>query len=162
MSQKFSMTPIAHIHSDFAEKFGVPIAIIDKRRPKANVMEVMNIIGDVKGKRCFMVDDMIDTAGTICEAVRTLNNAGAKSVTLVATHGLLSGPAVERLRNCGAKEIVLTDTVPVPEEKRLPNMTVLSVAPLLAAGIRSVFESGSVSTLLNGLPEDMRPRNIYA
>ena len=82
---------------------------------------------------------MIDTAGTICEAVRTLNNAGAKSVTLVATHGLLSGPAVERLRNCGAKEIVLTDTVPVPEEKRLPNMTVLSVAPLLAAGIRSVF-----------------------
>ena len=103
-----------------------------------------------------------DTAGTICEAVRTLNNAGAKSVTLVATHGLLSGPAVERLRDCGAREIVLTDTVPVPEEKRLPNMTVLSVAPLLAAGIRSVFESGSVSTLLNGLPEDMRPRNIYA
>ena len=70
--------------------------------------------------------------------------------------------AVERLRDCGAREIVLTDTVPVPEEKRLPNMTVLSVAPLLAAGIRSVFESGSVSTLLNGLPEDMRPRNIYA
>jgi ribose-phosphate pyrophosphokinase len=69
---------------------------------------------------------------------------------------------VERLRDCGAREIVLTDTVPVPEEKRLPNMTVLSVAPLLAAGIRSVFESGSVSTLLNGLPEDMRPRNIYA
>ena len=98
----------------------------------------------------------------VCEAVRTLNNAGAKSVTLVATHGLLSGPAVERLKNCGAREIVLTDTVPVPEEKRLPNMTVLSVAPLLAAGIRSVFESGSVSTLLNGLPEDMRPRNIYA
>ena len=96
------------------------------------------------------------------DTTRPLNNAGAKSVTLVATHGLLSGPAVERLRNCGAKEIVLTDTVPVPEEKRLPNMTVLSVAPLLAAGIRSVFESGSVSTLLNGLPEDMRPRNIYA
>ena len=76
--------------------------------------------------------------------------------------GSCAGPAVERLRDCGAREIVLTDTVPVPEEKRLPNMTVLSVAPLLAAGIRSVFESGSVSTLLNGLPEDMRPRNIYA
>ena len=110
----------------------------------------------------FLPDDIIDTAGTICEAVRTLREAGAKSVTLVATHGLLSGPAVERLRDCGAKEIVLTDTVPVPEEKRLPNMTVLSAAPLLAAGIRSVFESGSVSTLLNGLPDDMRPRNIYA
>ena len=110
----------------------------------------------------FLPDDIIDTAGTICEAVRTLHEAGAKSVTLVATHGLLSGPAVERLRDCGAREIVLTDTVPVPEEKRLPNMTVLSAAPLLAAGIRSVFESGSVSTLLNGLPDDMRPRNIYA
>lgn len=114
------------------------------------------------GRDCVVVDDMIDTAGTICEAVRTLRNAGAKSVTLVATHGLLSGPAVQRLKDCGAKEIVLTDTVPIPEEKRLPNMTVLSVAPLLAAGIRSVFESGSVSTLLNGLPEDMRTRNLYA
>ena len=105
---------------------------------------------------------MIDTAGTICEAVRTLHEAGAKSVTLVATHALLSGPAVERLADCGAREIVLTDTVPVPESKRLPNMTVLSVAPLLAAGIRSVFEERSVQTLLEGLPEDMRPRNIYA
>ena len=94
--------------------------------------------------------------------MRTLKGAGAKSVTLVATHGLLSGPAIERLRDCGAREIVLMDTVPVPEEKRLPNMTVLSVAPLLAAGIRSVFEEGSVATLLEGLPDDMRPRNIYA
>lgn len=109
-----------------------------------------------------VVDDMIDTAGTICEAVRTLRNSGAASVTLVATHGLLSGPAVERLRDCGAREIILMDTVPVPQEKRLDNMTVLSMAPLLAAGIRSVFEEGSVATLLEGLPEDMRPRNIYA
>lgn len=114
------------------------------------------------GRDCVVVDDMIDTAGTICEAVRTLRNSGAASVTLVATHGLLSGPAVERLRNCGAREIILMDTVPVPQEKRLDNMTVLSVAPLLAAGIRSVFEEGSVATLLEGLPEDMRPRNIYA
>ena len=145
-----------------SDYLGCDLAIAHKGRPKHNVSEVMGIIGDIKGKTCIVNDDMIDTAGTICEAVRTLNNAGAKSVTLVATHGLLSGPAVERLKNCGAREIVLTDTVPVPEEKRLPNMTVLSVAPLLAAGIRSVFESGSVSTLLNGLPEDMRPRNIYA
>ena len=143
---------------------GLPLAFIHKTRDttRPNHAEAHGIIGDVKGRDCVVVDDMIDTAGTICEAVRTLNNAGAKSVTLVATHGLLSGPAVERRRDCGAPEIVLTDTVPVPEEKRLPNMTVLSVAPLLAAGIRSVFESGSVSTLLNGLPEDMRPRNIYA
>lgn len=83
-------------------------------------------------------------------------------MTLVATHGLLSGPAVERLSHCGAHEIVFMDTVPIPEEKRLPNMTVLSCAPLLAAGIRSVFEEGSVAILLDGLPEDMRPRNIYA
>ncbi len=133
---------------------GLPLAFIHKTRDttRPNHAVAHGIIGDVKGRDCVVVDDMIDTAGTICEAVRTLNNAGAKSVTLVATHGLLSGPAVERLNNCGAREIVLTDTVPVPEEKRLPNMTVLSVAPLLAAGIRSVFESGSVSTLLNGLP----------
>ena len=143
---------------------GLPLAFIHKTRDttRPNHAEAHGIIGDVKGRDCVVVDDMIDTAGTICEAVRTLNNAGAKSVTLVATHGLLSGPAVAPLRDCGAREILLTDTDPQPEEKRLPNMTVLSVAPLLAAGIRSVFESGSVSTLLNGLPEDMRPRNIYA
>ena len=122
---------------------GLPLAFIHKTRDttRPNHAEAHGIIGDVKGRDCVVVDDMIDTAGTICEAVRTLNNAGAKSVTLVATHGLLSGPAVERLRDCGAREIVLTDTVPVPEEKRLPNMTVLSVAPLLAAGIRSVFDA---------------------
>ena len=153
------------VSEQWAAKLGnLPLSFIHKTRDttRPNHAEAHGIIGEVEGRDCVVVDDMIDTAGTICEAVRTLNNSGAKSVTLVATHGLLSGPAVERLRNCGAREIVLTDTVPVPEEKRLPNMTVLSVAPLLAAGIRSVFESGSVSTLLNGLPEDMRPRNIYA
>ena len=143
---------------------GVPLAFIHKTRDitRPNHAVAHGIIGDVLDRDCVVVDDMIDTAGTICEAVRTLRNAGARSVTLVATHGLLSGPAVERLSQCGAREIVLMDTVPVPEEKRLPNMTVLSVAPLLAAGIRSVFEEGSVQTLLEGLPEDMRPRSIYA
>ena len=147
-----------------AKLAGLPLAFIHKTRDttRPNHAVAHGIIGEVEGRECVVVDDIIDTAGTICEAVRTLHEAGAKSVTLVATHGLLSGPAVERLRDCGAREIVLTDTVPVPEEKRLPNMTVLSAAPLLAAGIRSVFESGSVSTLLNGLPDDMRPRNIYA
>ncbi|MBT1165567.1 ribose-phosphate diphosphokinase [Bifidobacterium simiarum] len=143
---------------------GLPLAFIHKSRDitRPNHAEAHGIIGDVEGKDCVVVDDMIDTAGTICEAVKTLRNAGAKSVTLVATHGLLSGPAVERLKNCGAREIVLTDTVPVPDSKRFDGLTVLSVAPLLAAGIRSVFESRSVTTLLNGLPADMRTRNIYA
>ncbi|PST48703.1 ribose-phosphate pyrophosphokinase [Bifidobacterium callitrichos] len=143
---------------------GVPLAFIHKTRDitRPNHAVAHGIIGDVLDRDCVVVDDMIDTAGTICEAVRALREAGARSVTLVATHGLLSGPAVERLSKCGAKEIVLMDTVPIPEEKRLPNMTVLSVAPLLAAGIRSVFEEGSVQTLLEGLPEDMRPRSIYA
>ncbi len=143
---------------------GLPLAFIHKTRDttRPNHAVAHGIIGEVEGRDCIVVDDMIDTAGTICEAVRTLRDAGAKSVTLVATHGLLSGPAIDRLKDCGAREIVLMDTVPVPQSKRLPNMTVLSVAPLLAAGIRSVFQSGSVTTLLNGLPDDMRPRNIYA
>ena len=143
---------------------GLPLSFIHKTRDvtRPNHATAHGIIGDVEGRDCIVVDDMIDTAGTICEAVRTLRGSGAASVTLVATHGLLSGPAVDRLRDCGAREIVLMDTVPIPAEKRLPNMTVLSVAPLLAAGIRSVFESGSVTGLLNGLPADIRPRNIYA
>lgn len=153
------------VSEQWAARLGnLPLAFIHKSRDitRPNHAEAHGIIGDVLDRDCVVVDDMIDTAGTICEAVRTLRNAGAKSVTLVATHGLLSGPAVERLSQCGAREIVLMDTVPVPESKRLPNMTVLSVAPLLAAGIRSVFESRSVTHLLEGLPADMRPRNIYA
>lgn len=153
------------VSEQWAAKLGnLPLAFIHKQRDitRPNHAEAHGIIGEVDGRDCVVVDDMIDTAGTICEAVRTLHEAGAASVTLVATHGLFSGPALERLANCGAREIIVTDTVPVPEEKRLPNMTVLSVAPLLAAGIRSVFEEGSVATLLEGLPEDMRPRNIYA
>ena len=134
---------------------GLPLAFIHKTRDttRPNHAEAHGIIGDVKGRDCVVVDDMIDTAGTICEAVRTLNNAGAKSVTLVATHGLLSGPAVERLKNCGAREVVLTDTVPIPEEKRWDGLTVLSIAPLLASAIRAVFEDGSVAELFDTYPE---------
>lgn len=143
---------------------GLPLAFIHKTHDitRPNHVEAHGIIGEVEGRDCVVIDDMIDTAGTITQAVKTLKDRGAKSVTLVATHGLLSGPAVERLRDSGAKEIVLTDTVPIPEKKRLDNMTILSIAPLLAAGIRSVFESRSVTTLLNGLPEDIRTRSIYA
>lgn len=143
---------------------GLPLAFIHKTRDitRPNHAQAHGIIGDVLGRDCVVVDDMIDTAGTICEAMRTLREAGARSVTLVATHGILSGPAIERLKAANAREIVLMDTVPIPQSKRLPNMTVLSAAPLLAAGIRSVFESGSVTTLLNGLPSDIQQRNIYA
>lgn len=143
---------------------GIPLAFIHKTRDvnRPNHAQAHGIIGTVDNRDCIVVDDMIDTAGTICEAVRSLKRAGAKSITLVATHGILSGPAVERLKDVGAREIVLTDTVPIPESKCLPNMTVLSIAPLLAAGIRSVFESESVTHLLNGLPDDIRARNIYA
>lgn len=153
------------VSEQWARKLGnLPLAFIHKQRDvtRPNHAEAHGIIGEVDGRDCVVVDDMVDTAGTICEAVRTLRDKGAKSVTLVATHGLLSDPAVERLKECGAREIVFMDTVPIPEEKRLPNMTVLSVAPLLAAGIRAVFEESSMELLLDGLPDDMRPRNIYA
>ena len=137
----------------FAMKMGLGLAIVDKRREKANSSEVMNIIGNVKGKKCILVDDLIDTAGTIAGACHVLQDAGAKSVTVVATHGVLSGPAVDRLKNCGAREVVLTDTVPIPEEKRWDGLTVLSIAPLLASAIRAVFEDGSVAELFDTYPE---------
>ena len=104
---------------------------------------------------------MIDTAGTIVGATRCLNEAGAKSVTIVATHAIFSDPAIERLRECGAKEIVVTDTVPVPQEKRLPNMTVLSIAPLLAAAMKSVFMDGSMAKLFEDYPQE-HPDFLYA
>ena len=109
--------------------------------------------GDVAGKDCVLVDDLIDTAGTIAGACHVLQDAGAKSVTVVATHGVLSGPAIERLKNCGAREVVLTDTVPIPEEKRWDGLTVLSIAPLLASAIRAVFEDGSFAELFDTYPE---------
>lgn len=111
------------------------------------------LAGDVAGKDCVLVDDLIDTAGTIAGACHVLQDAGAKSVTVVATHGVLSGPAIERLKNCGAREVVLTDTVPIPEEKRWDGLTVLSIAPLLASAIRAVFEDGSVAELFDTYPE---------
>ena len=143
---------------------GLPLAFINKTRDvsKPNQATAHGIVGDVRGRDCIVIDDMIDTAGTMCEAVRALKEAGVKSVTIVATHALLNDPAIERLRSIDAREIIVTDTVPVPDSKRLQNMTVLSIAPLLAAGIRSVFEGGSVTHLFEGLPNDMRIRRIYA
>lgn len=146
-----------------AQLGGNPLAFVHKTRDihHANQAVSHRVIGDVKGSDCVLVDDMIDTAGTIVGATRCLNEAGAKSVTIVATHAIFSDPAIERLRECGAKEIVVTDTVPVPQEKRLPNMTVLSIAPLLAAAMKSVFMDGSMAKLFEDYPQE-HPDFLYA
>ena len=115
---------------NFAARIGCSLAIVDKRRQKANVCEVMNIIGSVEGKKVILVDDMIDTAGTLCNAAAAIMEKGAKDVTACATHAVLSGPAIERIRNSAIKELVLLDTIPLPEEKTLPNFTVLPVAQM--------------------------------
>ena len=130
-----------------AEKFGVPIAIIDKRRPKANVMEVMNIIGDVNGKRCFMIDDMIDTAGTICQGAKALKDLGATEIYAACTHAVLSGPAIQRLQESPITKLVMLDTIHLPEEKLLDKFEVLSVADIFAAAIENVYLDKPMSKL---------------
>ncbi|MDO5441016.1 MAG: ribose-phosphate diphosphokinase [Bacillota bacterium] len=134
---------------NFAHYFNCPIAIIDKRRPKANVSEVMNIIGDVNGKTCLLVDDMIDTAGTITNAANALTQFGATEVYACATHPVLSGPAIERIQNSSIKEMVLLNTMPLPKEKQIDKITILSVAPLLAEAMRRIINNESVSVLYN-------------
>lgn len=131
---------------------GSPLAFVHKTRDttRPNVAVANRVVGDVKGRECVLVDDLIDTAGTITEAVRVLCDEGAKSVIVAATHGVLSDPATQRLRDCGATEVILTDTLPIPEEKRFENLTVLSIAPLLAYAIHEVFEDGSVTEILDG------------
>ena len=132
---------------NFAHYFNCPIAIIDKRRPRANVSEVMNIIGDVKGKTCLMIDDMIDTAGTITNAASALKKFGAESVYATATHPVLSGPAIERILDSEIEEMVLLNTIPVPDEKKIDKITILSIAPLIAEAIRRVSHNESLSVL---------------
>lgn len=132
-----------------AEVLNCPIAIIDKRRPEPNRSEIMNIIGNIDGKNCIIIDDMIDTAGTICNAAKAIIDLGARSVYAAATHAVLSGPAVQRLDESVFSEVVLLDTIPVPDEKRLPLMTFLSVAPLFAEAMSRVFTNGSVSALFD-------------
>jgi len=134
---------------NFAAKFDAPLAIVDKRRQKANVCEVMNIIGDVKGKDVILVDDMIDTAGTLCNAAQAIMDNGAKSVTACATHGVLSGPAIERIQNSVLKEVVLLDTIDLPEEKKIDKITVLPVAPVFAQAIQRIYDDSPISPLFN-------------
>ena len=132
-----------------AEFLKSPIAIIDKRRPKANVAQIMNIIGDVKGKKCIMLDDMIDTAGTITLGAQALMDAGAKEVYVSCTHAVLSGPAIERLENSPIKQVVVTDSIKLPKEKQIDKIVQVSVAPLIASAIKRINENRAVSPLFH-------------
>ncbi|MEK6947386.1 MAG: ribose-phosphate pyrophosphokinase [Nanoarchaeota archaeon] len=124
----------------YARVLNVPIAIVDKRRPEANVAEVHNVIGDVKGKTAVLVDDLIDTAGSITEAANILIKFGAKEVYAFATHGVLSGPAIERIKKSQLKELVITNTIEIPQEKMISKIKVLSVGPILAETIKRTHE----------------------
>jgi len=131
---------------------GCPLAFIHKTRDPLQPNEVVahRVVGEVAGRSCILVDDMIDTGSTIVSAARQLKDAGAADVIVVATHGILSGPAIDRLKNAPINEVVLTNTLPIPPEKQIDGMTVLSIAPLIARAIREVFEDGSVTSLFDG------------
>ncbi len=133
---------------NFASRVDASLAIVDKRRPRANAVEVMNVIGDVKGKSCILLDDMIDTAGTICQGAQALVNNGAKEVYACCTHGVLSGPAMDRLTASPIKEIIVLDTIDLPESvKSNPKIKVLSVAKLIAKAITSIYSDESLSAI---------------
>ena len=138
----------------FARRLDASLAIIDKRRPKANLSEVLNVVGEVEGMNCLLVDDMVDTAGTLANAVHALKERGAKTVYAAATHALFSGEAVSRLRDAPLEEMVVTNTVHVPEHKRFDNLRVLSVADLLAKAITHVHSNESVTELFETIPDD--------
>jgi ribose-phosphate pyrophosphokinase len=136
----------------WADKLGTPLAIIHKRRDpnEANQVRVHEVVGAVEGRTCLVVDDMIDTAGTITQAADALLASGAADVLVTATHAVLSGPAVDRLKNSRVREVVVTNTLPIPAERRFDKLTTLSIAPLIARAIREVFEDGSVTSLFDG------------
>ena len=133
----------------FAKRLNATLAIIDKRRPQPNVSEVVNVVGEVEGRDCILVDDMIDTAGTVSEAAKALRGLGAKDIYVCATHALLSGPAVRRLNDAPIKEIAVTDTIAIPPERRPKALFVLSVGELLSKAIRFTHSEQSVSSLFD-------------
>jgi ribose-phosphate pyrophosphokinase len=133
----------------FARRLDATFAIIDKRRPAANVAEVMQVVGEVEGRQCIVVDDMIDTAGTLESVVYALRDRGAADIYAAATHALLSGPAVERLQGSPVREVVVTNTLHIPESKRFPKLRILSIAELLARAIRYTHSNESVSQLFD-------------
>jgi ribose-phosphate pyrophosphokinase len=136
----------------WSDKLGAPIAIVHKRRDinVAHQVSVHEIVGDIKGRICVLVDDMIDTAGTICAAADALFENGAAEVVIVATHAVFSGPAVDRLKNSRVGQVIVTDTLPLPPERQFDKLTVLSVAPIVARAISEVFEDGSVTSMFEG------------
>jgi ribose-phosphate pyrophosphokinase len=136
----------------WTDRLNCGLAIIHKRRDPevANDVKVHEVVGDVAGRTCILVDDMIDTAGTITKAAEALFENGASEVVVAATHAVLSGPAVDRLKNSPITEVVVTDTLPVPDDRRFDKLTVLTIAPLLARAISEVFEDGSVTSLFDG------------
>ncbi|MGH3913927.1 MAG: ribose-phosphate diphosphokinase [Pseudonocardiaceae bacterium] len=131
---------------------GTPLAFIHKTRDprKPNEAVANRVVGDIEGRLCVVIDDMIDTGSTVAKAVQELIEGGATDVVIAATHGVLSGPAAERLSTCGAREVIFTNTLPIADHKRFPAMTVLSIAPLLARAIHQVFDDGSVTSLFDG------------
>lgn len=131
---------------------GVPLAFVHKTRDinRPNESHANRVVGEVAGRVCILVDDMIDTAGTITKAADAIMAAGARGVVIVATHPILSGPAVDRLRTCHAREVIVTNTLPITEGQRFDKLTVLSIAPLISRAIREVFEDGSVTSLFEG------------
>jgi len=134
-----------------AGALGAPLAFLHKRRSRseANKVEVREVVGEVAGMQCVMIDDIIDTAGTIVQGAEVLMSAGADRVTAAATHGIFSGPAIDRLKNAPIGEIVVTNTLPLPQDKQLDKIVVLSIAGVLADAIRAVFEDASVSEMFN-------------
>lgn len=135
---------------NMAEPLNCPIAIVDKRRPKPNVSEIMNIIGDIEGKNCVLLDDMIDTAGTITNAANALKDLGAKSVKACATHAVLSGPAIQRIQDSAIEELVLLNTMPIPPEKMIDKIKLLSVGPTFAEALIRIHNNESISKLFVG------------
>lgn len=132
-----------------ATKLDAPLAIIDKRRPKPNVSEVMNIIGDIADKNCIIIDDIVDTAGSVVNAAKVLKDMGARDIYVAATHPVLSGPAFERVRDSVIKELVVTNTIPLPPNKPVDKIKVLSVASLFAEAIKRIYEGLSLSKLFD-------------
>ncbi len=130
-----------------ASKLGCSMAIIDKRRPKANQLEVMNIIGDIKGKKCLMVDDMIDTAGTIVQGAEALYKNGAKEIYACCSHAVFSGPAIERIKNSHITKLIVLDTIELPDEKKLDKIEVISAAKLFALAIENVYHDRKMSDI---------------
>lgn len=142
------------VAEQWAERLGgAPLAFVHKSRDLTvpNQAVSKQVVGQVEGRTCVLIDDMIDTGGTIAGAVRVLKEAGAKDVIIAATHAVFSDPAAQRLAECGAREVVVTNTLPIPVEKQFPALTVLSIAPLIARAIREVFEDGSVTSLFDGV-----------